>query len=980
MADQIMHQEASQSSLITTDTQTQAQLISAERLQFIQDGLKSSNSQIKIDSMKQMHDMLLAILNEKSAQQESHSALLLSIVQLSLDKLKDVYCALNSVQIISDLINLGASSNQMLFTKELVNQILKSCSSPNFHVPAYNYKTRNAVFRIYQTYILNKQILLDQVEPTLYISAVLSGIEEEKDPRNLIITYDLIYFILRNNASNPERQDQIKLIEPFLDDLFDKISCYFPINFEPPKDDKFKISPELLKEKLNRCFTASPLLAKQAFPFILDKLSAVQVETKLECYQLLQKMVEVTQPFKYVEKHLPVALHQTINEYFNNYEDTLQKISADTIGIIIKRINEQADKGISLSYVQKELEEVIEKCQNEISESPESISAFLAQELLSRFLDQQIIQPLTSGEINHNHKQLAFIQIIINILTKIADNKLRKPCEEYLQSVSNKIQLILDQSLTKILDQPVLFEKGMKLLSILSKFSNFHEILKISDSQAMIIDGQPVINKFDQYMLSLRDLLFDQREVVNQQTEQIIIEQLQKLSETQQNNVNSVFLSKLKEFFVSQGMAAFNETYVNSLIKQVLRGFEAIEFTFQIVNILIDSKKILSIKDTVIESLTQSIINFKPSNDSEKISFEILAEVSIKKILSQIFETQSFKELPSQVIIFLKTLMQQINESKSSEIFNQIIQQQVSEYSLNILYLITKKKSINLSNIEANTLRQFFQNGYSQPNQTLFSKIVFLILLRSGAKIDPNLKIIVDEALSSEFTSFDLKIQICAAFIVRGDQQGYNLIKSLVTDPKNSQNLIDLYQYSIVKNYSHLTKENGFHVFKLYPQRLFNTLYPILMKLSQQQETRQCGIQLMMQTCSIVNLSQLQDKLPELIPIAEEALLLESNSDIKITALQLFKKIIIDNQEQGMKYVDSFIPFIIESLNHDQSLQLKIESLHTLTELSQFPKNIIAKFKESVSKQSSKLLDDKKRIVRKFARNCINEWQSIGLI
>lgn len=70
------------------------------------------------------------------------------------------------------------------------------------------------------------------------------------------------------------------MIEPFLDDIFDKVSCYFPINFEPPKDDKYKISPEILKEKLSRCFTASPLMSRYAFPFILDKLTAAQIETK----------------------------------------------------------------------------------------------------------------------------------------------------------------------------------------------------------------------------------------------------------------------------------------------------------------------------------------------------------------------------------------------------------------------------------------------------------------------------------------------------------------------------------------------------------------------------------------------------------------------------------------------------------------------------------------------------------------------------
>jgi DNA repair/transcription protein MET18/MMS19 len=142
-------------------------------------------------------------------------------------------------------------------------------------VPAYNFKTRNAVFNIYQSFLLNREQLLNQVEnPSVFISAVLEGIDEEKDPRNLIITYDIIYFMLRQYASKIDDKPSEGLIKPFIDEIFDKISCYFPINFTPPKNDKYQINPEVLKEKLARCFLSSSMLAPSAFPFILDKMTA----------------------------------------------------------------------------------------------------------------------------------------------------------------------------------------------------------------------------------------------------------------------------------------------------------------------------------------------------------------------------------------------------------------------------------------------------------------------------------------------------------------------------------------------------------------------------------------------------------------------------------------------------------------------------------------------------------------------------------
>ena len=66
------------------------------------------------------------------------------------------------------------------------------------HVPSFDFKTRNVVLKIYQTFILNRESLLNSLDhPSSYISAVLSGIDEEKDPRNLLISYDLLYYILR---------------------------------------------------------------------------------------------------------------------------------------------------------------------------------------------------------------------------------------------------------------------------------------------------------------------------------------------------------------------------------------------------------------------------------------------------------------------------------------------------------------------------------------------------------------------------------------------------------------------------------------------------------------------------------------------------------------------------------------------------------------------------------------------------------------
>lgn len=141
-------------------------------------------------------------------------------------------------------------------------------------------------------------------------------------------------------------------IGPFVDEIFDKISCYFPINFTPPKNDKHMITPTLLKGKLARCFTASNLLAKQAIPFILDKMSATQVETKIECMELLQAMFSQDGGYEWatLEKHVAPGVSLMIAEYFNSPEEGCQRKIAQTIALLLKAQADQlGERGISSS-------------------------------------------------------------------------------------------------------------------------------------------------------------------------------------------------------------------------------------------------------------------------------------------------------------------------------------------------------------------------------------------------------------------------------------------------------------------------------------------------------------------------------------------------------------------------------------------------------------------------------------------------------
>ncbi len=68
------------------------------------------------------------------------------------------------------------------------------------------------------------------------------------------------------------------------------------------------------------------------------------------------------------------------------------------------------------------------------------------------------------------------------------------------------------------------------------------------------------------------------------------------------------------------------------------------------------------------------------------------------------------------------------------------------------------------------------------------------------------------------------------ALIVRGDQMGFNFLIQMIKDPMLSNQILSYYGKIMTKTIDpyYTKKEQGFTFFKLYPQKMFCTLYPVL--------------------------------------------------------------------------------------------------------------------------------------------------------
>ncbi|KAG8685984.1 hypothetical protein FRC09_014429 [Ceratobasidium sp. 395] len=128
--------------------------------------------------------------------------------------------------------------------------------------------TRYVVFRIIDM-LLAKHLEVLKSTPT-FLPKYIQLAEGEKDPRNLLVAFNIAKILsLEFN------------ITAHVDDLFDIISCYFPISFKPPPNNPYGITAEDLKSSLRECLSASPRFGPLALPFFLEKLSATSPQTKV---------------------------------------------------------------------------------------------------------------------------------------------------------------------------------------------------------------------------------------------------------------------------------------------------------------------------------------------------------------------------------------------------------------------------------------------------------------------------------------------------------------------------------------------------------------------------------------------------------------------------------------------------------------------------------------------------------------------------
>ena len=154
------------------------------------------------------------------------------------------------------------------------------------HVQSQILQDRRKVFTIFQILLTTDwklQCLKDLGSE--FVLIFIQAVDAEKDPQNMKMIFSLWPIILQ----------EFKL-EPFEEDIFEAMSCYFPIDFQPPKGTEVIVSKDDLVLGLRNSLSTSGIFAPLALPLFMEKLDSEISDAKIDANLTLIQCLKVYVP------------------------------------------------------------------------------------------------------------------------------------------------------------------------------------------------------------------------------------------------------------------------------------------------------------------------------------------------------------------------------------------------------------------------------------------------------------------------------------------------------------------------------------------------------------------------------------------------------------------------------------------------------------------------------------------------------------
>ncbi|TPX34338.1 hypothetical protein SmJEL517_g02943 [Synchytrium microbalum] len=237
-----------------------------------------------------------------------------------MDEVEDLFAGLGSSAEVAASINNGNSS-----LLRLVEQLGPQLTSQDPSVRAAGVRFMVQVLTNLTQVSKSHDIASMGSDFAVGYMRVMDG---EKDPRNLLIAFDVMRQILL----------YVPVSQSHYEELFDLIFAYFPITYRPPPGDPLNISAEDLKLGLRSCITATSAFALFAITQLMDKMSTTTGTGKRDTMLTIAACIPVYGPDSIASHALDLST-ELKTEVFQASDDAHQHDALTCVTAVAKGLS-----------------------------------------------------------------------------------------------------------------------------------------------------------------------------------------------------------------------------------------------------------------------------------------------------------------------------------------------------------------------------------------------------------------------------------------------------------------------------------------------------------------------------------------------------------------------------------------------------------------------------------------------------------------
>ncbi|KAI8971440.1 RNAPII transcription regulator C-terminal-domain-containing protein [Mycotypha africana] len=891
----------------------------------------------------------------------------------------------------------------------------------------------------YKILIILAKVLEDYARETQrakisFISGFINCMDGEKDPRNLMVAFELVRAII-------DRFD----ISRHIEDLFDVVFCYFPISFQPhPSSNNnrhsnpFGVSTEDLKDSLRRCLAATPYFAYYATPLLIEKLLTTEGSAKKDAMET----ISLCAPAYGAHAILPHALNlfdALMKEVYGEVDPAMVNAALETIHNVVATLG----TGITIANIRDPVEKAIDtlltKCVEELKE-PESKKARSAAYILRSAASASdpactsvthVALPIILQQYDV-HSSVLRRKSVLDIMTELLigskklygsvedvgyDRDFQTPFLMYKQQILQMYLLSLtDTNSTDVaLRQASL--KGIHEMVLMKQFLKGEEVHVVIDLLTQQLTGED--EKLRQLALSTFGIIAKlYPEDLSQRTFPILLEQLKaehnyNTTDTYQFALNAVrtlgahpavfkiivptLLDKLN--YACETIGHQNIAYVHDIASAMLHTYKGASKDCEIS--LIGQK-------TIVPTLFSKCIQSSMGSGTWYLD-DFLVEVfammtAITTRLSSSSEQQVAVDDSYKCFVQgdLSKYGAHMNKGTSSVSFKPF--QDITAVDITLLFTAIVGNCCKNVHLPLSDMPNFLQGLIQTALQTT-SCAKRLALVKLAASIinkwinDDILNCIqrcISEHLSAALaastrledrkTAFLLLIWIIKSLVVRAHKHGFELLDDVIkqcgcvdlgTEAAESFNILLKQDELVLNKASHAT------VSILFKQRVYNYCFRKLMNGAEAVDIRKpelknnylLAIVYILQ--NIPNQFAINESAKLMLPIID-ALSSHDNNLIRAT-MKVAQQIVPEAQDLVVQHLGSLIHALLRLTQLETAVDIRISALLCLCEIAAKGKPAnLSPFRPSVIQELAMALDDKKRVVRRNAVDCRERWFAIG--